>query len=280
MKFEVNTLQNILEMQYKNYQLSQENIELINQKYHDLKHQLNLLKSGADSEKAGEYLEQMEREIKIYETQNKTGNKVLDTILTSKSMHCQRHGIELKFMGEGQLLNFMEDMDISALFGNMLDNASEAVCKSRNPNRYVHFNVCISENNTFVIHMRNTCLPEDQIKKYPDHIWVLFCHYAVSAGFFSVEGHRVHHIVLDIVHQRQILWVMEKVVQIFRSVQMDGHHDIRIGISCCLAAVYFCVVQEGERQLQLCVDLAAAEINFGHIRVSCQLQKVVMYDHA
>ena len=67
----------------------------------------------------------MEREIKIYETQNKTGNKVLDTILTSKSMHCQRHGIELKFMGEGQLLNFMEDMDISALFGNMLDNAIE-----------------------------------------------------------------------------------------------------------------------------------------------------------
>ena len=102
---------------------------LSNQKYHDLKHQINLLKSGADSEKAEEYLEQMEREIKIYETQNKTGNKVLDTILTSKSMHCQRHGIELKFMGEGQLLNFMEDMDISALFGNMLDNAIESVVK-------------------------------------------------------------------------------------------------------------------------------------------------------
>ena len=90
---------------------------MVNQKYHDLKHQINLLKSTAQIlKKTGEYLEQMEREIKIYETQNKTGNKVLDTILTSKSMHCQRHGIELKFMGEGQLLNFMEDMDISALF--------------------------------------------------------------------------------------------------------------------------------------------------------------------
>ena len=32
-------------------------------------------------------------------------------------------------MGEGQLLNFMEDMDISALFGNMLDNAIESVVK-------------------------------------------------------------------------------------------------------------------------------------------------------
>ena len=128
-RFEKDALHNIMEMQYKNYQLSKENIDMVNQKYHDLKHQINLLKSGADSEKAGEYLEQMEREIKIYETQNKTGNKVLDTILTSKSMHCQRHGIELKFMGEGQLLNFMEDMDISALFGNMLDNAIESVVK-------------------------------------------------------------------------------------------------------------------------------------------------------
>ena len=129
MRFEKDTLRNITNMQYQNYKLSKESIDIVNQKYHDLKHQINLLKSGADTEKAGEYLEQMEREIKIYETQNKTGNKVLDTILTSKSMHCQRHGIELKFMGEGQLLNFMEDMDISALFGNMLDNAIESVVK-------------------------------------------------------------------------------------------------------------------------------------------------------
>ena len=126
---ELEAVQNVLQNQYAQYKQSKESIELINYKYHDLKHQINLLKSGADSEKAGEYLEQMEREIKIYETQNKTGNKVLDTILTSKSMHCQRHGIELKFMGEGQLLNFMEDMDISALFGNMLDNAIESVVK-------------------------------------------------------------------------------------------------------------------------------------------------------
>ena len=126
---ELSRIQSMLTAQYDSYRNYQEITDLINMKYHDLKHQINLLKSGADSEKAGEYLEQMEREIKIYETQNKTGNKVLDTILTSKSMHCQRHGIELKFMGEGQLLNFMEDMDISALSGNMLDNAIESVVK-------------------------------------------------------------------------------------------------------------------------------------------------------
>ena len=31
--------QQLLQMQYSNYQISQESIDLINQKYHDLKHQ-------------------------------------------------------------------------------------------------------------------------------------------------------------------------------------------------------------------------------------------------
>ena len=42
-RFEKDTLRNIMEMQYKNYQLSKENIDMVNQKYHDLKHQINLL---------------------------------------------------------------------------------------------------------------------------------------------------------------------------------------------------------------------------------------------
>ena len=54
-----------------------------------------------------EYLEQMEREIKSYEVQNKTGNKVLDAVLTIKSMACQGKGIELKCVVEGDLLFFM-----------------------------------------------------------------------------------------------------------------------------------------------------------------------------
>lgn len=164
MRFEKDTLQNITNMQYQNYKLSKESIDIVNQKYHDLKHQINLLKTGADTEKAGEYLEQMEREIKIYETQNKTGNKVLDTILTSKSMHCQRHGIELKFMGEGQLLNFMEDMDISALFGNMLDNAIESVVKIKNRQKRLISIHVIQERQFIRIRTENYCEEDVQFQ--------------------------------------------------------------------------------------------------------------------
>lgn len=129
MRFERDTLHNIMEMQYKNYQMSQDNIDMVNQKYHDLKHQITLLKEEANTGKSVEYLEKMEREIKIYEAQNKTGNKVLDAVLTSKGASCQTKGIELKCVVEGELLFFMDDMDISALFGNMLDNAIESVEK-------------------------------------------------------------------------------------------------------------------------------------------------------
>ena len=164
MRFEKDTLQNITNMQYQNYKLSKESIDIVNQKYHDLKHQINLLKTGADTEKAGEYLEKMEREIKIYETQNKTGNKVLDTILTSKSMHCQRHGIELKFMGEGQLLNFMEDMDISALFGNMLDNAIESVVKIKDRQKRLISIHVIQERQFIRIRTENYCEEDVQFQ--------------------------------------------------------------------------------------------------------------------
>ena len=77
-RFEKDALHNIMEMQYKNYQLSKENIDMVNQKYHDLKHQINILKAQSYTGKSTSYLEKMEREIRVYETQNKTGNQILD----------------------------------------------------------------------------------------------------------------------------------------------------------------------------------------------------------
>lgn len=102
-RFEKDTLRNIMEMQYKNYQLSKENIDMVNQKYHDLKHQINLLKtqSYAQAGKSTSYLEKMEREIRVYETQNKTGNPILDAVLTNKALLCQNKEIELKFIVDG-----------------------------------------------------------------------------------------------------------------------------------------------------------------------------------
>ena len=128
---ELEAVQNVLQNQYAQYKQSKESIELINYKYHDLKHQINILKAQSYTGKSTSYLEKMEREIRVYETQNKTGNQILDAVLTNKAMICQNKEIELKFIVDGEALSFMDDMDVSALFGNMLDNAIESAEKQQ-----------------------------------------------------------------------------------------------------------------------------------------------------
>lgn len=135
---EMEHLQSLLHMQYENYRISEESIALVNQKYHDLKHQIQLLRAASADERT-EYLDQVEQQIRAYEAQNKTGNRVLDTILAVKTIQCQSEGISLTCVAEGQALSFMNPMDISALFGNALDNAIESVKKLPNPEqRLIH----------------------------------------------------------------------------------------------------------------------------------------------
>lgn len=129
MRFEVERLQYMLETQYGNYEMLRQSVDMVNQKYHDLKYQITVLKAEANTKNSIAYLDQMEQDIKSYEAQNKTGNKTLDTILTGKTLYCQNNWIELTRIIDGEALNFVDPMDISSLFGNMLDNAIESVSK-------------------------------------------------------------------------------------------------------------------------------------------------------
>lgn len=122
---ELESIQTILHNQYAQYQQSQKTLDMINYKYHDLKHHIIALRAEEDMEKRNQYLDKMEEEIINYEAQNKTGNKVLDTLLTSKSMDCQQHDISFTCVADGAVLDFMDVMDICSIFGNALDNAIE-----------------------------------------------------------------------------------------------------------------------------------------------------------
>ncbi len=157
-RLERSQLRNLLQAQYNNYILSQQSIDLTNQKYHDLKHQIALLRSEvASAEEKAAYLDQMEQEIRVYETQNKTGNPILDTILTAKSIQCQKQGIQMTAVADGAALDFMNVMDVTALFGNALDNAIEAVGKISDPQqRLIHLSVA-QQRNFLSIKVENCC---------------------------------------------------------------------------------------------------------------------------
>lgn len=152
---ELEQVQNVLQNQYVQYRQSRESIDLINYKYHDLKHQIAYLKVEEDPEKRANMLQKMEEEIQQYDAQNKTGNKVLDTILTAKSLYCAKHGISFTCVADGTLLEFMDTMDICSIFGNALDNAIESELRvSDKEKRLVH--VSVSRQKKFILlHFEN-----------------------------------------------------------------------------------------------------------------------------
>ena len=118
----------------RQYRLSRENIEAINIKCHDIRHQIRLLADrGAVVD--GAALADIEREVAVYDSSVETGNEALDTILTEKGLTCSSEGIVLTVMADGAALDFMRPADIYALFGNALDNAIEAVRGIADPER-------------------------------------------------------------------------------------------------------------------------------------------------
>lgn len=138
-KMEMAQMAALNRMQFANYQISRTCVDLINQKYHDLKHQIEFLKREISEEDKLAYLSGMEREIQQYEAENKTGNNILDTILTTKSLLCQEKNIQITCVADGKALNFLNSMDICSLFGNALDNAITSTEKIENPEkRLIH----------------------------------------------------------------------------------------------------------------------------------------------
>lgn len=155
MRYELDAIHNVLETQYVQYRQSRESIELINRKYHDLKHQINALRAEPDPQRRTEWLDAMESDIAVYEAQNKTGNSVLDTVLTSKSLYCQKHGISFTCVADGGQLDFMGAMDICTIFGNALDNAIESVLRLKDQEkRLIHLSVS-AEKDFLLIRVEN-----------------------------------------------------------------------------------------------------------------------------
>ena len=104
---ELSAMDAVLRRQYEQYRQSKENIRLINRRYHELKMQIAAIRAERNQAKQNAALAEMESDIRRYEAENKTGNPVLDTLLTAKSLYCQQHGINMTCVADGTLLNFL-----------------------------------------------------------------------------------------------------------------------------------------------------------------------------
>ncbi len=151
LKEELHKINNVFgSRQYEKYIAYKENSELIQQKLHDLKHQVYIIKSEENAVARNSQIDSIIEEISNMSANIDTGNLVLDTILTSKNIYCIEQKIIFSCLADGKLLNFMEVSDICSIFGNAFDNAIEYVMKeSRLEKRLI--NLRVMEKQQFVI---------------------------------------------------------------------------------------------------------------------------------
>ena len=123
---EVEYLQHAVHQSELQYEISKDTIDLINIKCHDIRYKLGTLAAQGERMRP-EAVADLQQSISIYDAKVETGNQLLDVLLTEKSLYCEQHGITFSCMADGGKLTFMDDGDLYCLFGNIIDNALEAV---------------------------------------------------------------------------------------------------------------------------------------------------------
>lgn len=138
-ELDLRVLQQMQEQERRQYQLSKETIDIINIKCHDMKHQIHNIRKAESIQ--SEALREIQHSISIYDSFVKTENEALDVILAEKGLYCQHHGISINCMIDGHRLDFMRDVDIYSLFGNILDNAIHSVLELSEDKRCISLSV-------------------------------------------------------------------------------------------------------------------------------------------
>lgn len=154
---ELTAMDNVLRRQYEQYKQSKENIRLINRRYHELKMQIAAIRAERDQAKQDAALAEMESGIRKYEAENKTGNPVLDTLLTAKSMDCQQRGINMTSVADGSQLGFLSTRELCTLVGAPLDNAIESVLAEPDPEKRLLRVAIYNQSGCVMLRFENYC---------------------------------------------------------------------------------------------------------------------------
>lgn len=153
---EKTVIEQMLRDSSRQYALSKELVEHIQRTCHDLKHNLQVLKT-IDEDQRKDYIEEAERNIALYHDLIHTDNEVLNTILGEKCLYCRKRDILLTCAVDGAELEQISIPDLYAILGNAIENAIECVDHFDDPQKRV-ISLSITGHNAFVcIQTNNFC---------------------------------------------------------------------------------------------------------------------------
>lgn len=131
MKRQMEAVNALLYRRRQQYEIARQNVQLINRRVHDLKLLIASLEKKGQDAQTRETLRKVQEAAGIYSSVIRSGNDVLDTVLTDKSLACESRGITISAVADGPALSFMETMDIYTIFNNILDEVIDQVSQFR-----------------------------------------------------------------------------------------------------------------------------------------------------
>ena len=169
LKYELKISQRQSEMQTAHYAELDNRYEMSRKIIHDFKKHLDTLEElkSQDGEKAYDYEAMIEREIDSLFMCFKCSNKVLSIVMSQKINLAEANNIMITTDVQDLSLDFISDLDITALFANIWDNAIEACCKVDEHNRFIEF-VMKKVNGFILINVKNSY--DGNIKTDKEHI--------------------------------------------------------------------------------------------------------------
>jgi two-component system, LytTR family, sensor histidine kinase AgrC len=141
---DITLIQQQAEMQYNYYHQLEAKYEQSQKIMHDIKNHIGLLEHLYKSECGGIGLTYTQ---KIYTKINELGmkfnshNRILDIIVNDKIQLCEISGIEFTYAVEDSDLYFIDDIDITTIFANLLDNAIEACERIREGEKSIELRI-------------------------------------------------------------------------------------------------------------------------------------------
>ncbi len=115
---------------------------------HDFHHHLQTLKGhleAGETERALQYIEQLDEQLRDVDVLLKTGNVALDAILSAKIAQAKAAGIEVTVKANVPDGLMLSDVELSIIVGNLLENAIEA-CSGLAGQRFIRIYMTIKGN--------------------------------------------------------------------------------------------------------------------------------------
>lgn len=129
-------------MTIKYYEGLQERYNETQKVVHDIKKHLQVVETLKDDPNMKkDYIGNLKETISNMESQFQCKDKILCAVLFDKIQVCKKNYIKLDINIQDIEFNFMDNIEITSLFSNLLDNAIEACCRSDSEKREIKLRV-------------------------------------------------------------------------------------------------------------------------------------------